>query len=220
MIHERASCKAHLFAERLLLRNLFHNASIHVKRRFCIQPLSFLSFIYLRRVLWKLEKRCLSSKCLPCFVALPSVFCSLLVVVQAGGGGEPPASPNPSAVPPNPKPVLTAPIPPNDCWPKPEADPTSVTRIECDNKSFTAVPSLAPYVNLNYLNLSFNFLTTIEGLSGLTQLEWLYLSNNRLTDIGDISGFTNLIGFNLKGPDNRIPCRSVPPTIRATSGCK
>ena len=163
----------------------------------------------------------LISKFFLLFAGLPSVFCSWPVVAQAGGGGGGDGS---SAGGPTAFPVVNT-TPPNDCWP--QGNPALVTKIDCAkrNPRLTAVPSLAPYVNLTDLNLRDNELRTVAGLSalkklqnlnlelnlslnnigklnGLTQLKSVKLGNNELTDIGDLSRLTNLEHLDLE--QNRL----------------
>ena len=71
--------------------------------------------------------------------------------------------------------------------------PESFTEIICENKKLTSLPYLEQYVNLLRLNLSNNYLETID-LSQQTQLRHLNLSNNYLEtiDLSQQAQLTNL----------------------------
>ena len=71
-----------------------------------------------------------------------------------------------------------------------ESELASIKNVSCDNKEITDTTGIEKLVNLTYLSLHKNKLTTID-ISKNTNLTILYLSHNNLTTI-DVSKNTNL----------------------------
>ncbi|MGN0695471.1 MAG: protein kinase [Oscillospiraceae bacterium] len=66
-----------------------------------------------------------------------------------------------------------------------EMYPISTTRIEMQNRELTnaQIANLKHLKDLQYLNLTDNYITDLSCLDGLTNIEYLYFNNNNVSDI-------------------------------------
>ena len=69
--------------------------------------------------------------------------------------------------------------------------------LSLNRNQLTTIENLDSLVNLTYLDLSYNQLTTIDNLDSLINLNTLYLSDNQLTTIENLDSLVNLTHLDL-----------------------
>lgn len=83
------------------------------------------------------------------------------------------------------------------------------------------VLNLNPLIQLTYLDLSQNLLTSIGSVDGLFLLKWLYLGDNNLATVGDLSKLVELREFKIES-NPRFDCTTFKianSAVRNGSGC-
>jgi len=72
------------------------------------------------------------------------------------------------------------------------ADPLTISNIDCSYNMLTSLQGLEDLVNLRRLYCSNNQITSLQGIEGLVKLEALYYYSNDMTSLQGIESLLNL----------------------------